>query len=102
MNPVRDVCVIGLGLIGGSLLRAAAASGRTAFGAAVSEGDADAASRAGYDVTTDVEAALHRAAAEDAMVVLAGTGRRPPSRAVHAVRRRAPDGRDVELRLAGR
>lgn len=68
---MRDVCVIGLGLIGGSLLRAARAAGRTAFGAGVSEGDADAASRAGFDVTTDVEAALLRAATQDAMVVLA-------------------------------
>ncbi|MDT7802596.1 MAG: prephenate dehydrogenase [Actinomycetota bacterium] len=68
---MRDVCVIGLGLIGGSLLRAAAASGRTAWGAAISEVDADAASRAGFDVTTDVEAALHRAAADDALVVMA-------------------------------
>lgn len=68
---MRDVCVIGLGLIGGSLLRASAASGRTTWGAAASEVDADAASRAGYDVTTDAEAALHRAAAADALVVLA-------------------------------
>ncbi|WP_281178434.1 prephenate dehydrogenase [Amycolatopsis jejuensis] len=68
---MRDVCVIGLGLIGGSLLRAVAASGRTAWGATVSEVDADAASRSGYDVTTDVEAALHRAASADAIVVVA-------------------------------
>lgn len=68
---MRDVCVIGLGLIGGSLLRASVASGRTTWGAAVSEVDADAASRAGYDVTTDVEAALHRAASADALIVLA-------------------------------
>ncbi|WP_326567750.1 prephenate dehydrogenase [Amycolatopsis rhabdoformis] len=71
MSPVRDVCVIGLGLIGGSLLRASVASGRTTWGAAVSEVDADAASRAGYDVTTDVEAALHRAATAEALIVLA-------------------------------
>jgi prephenate dehydrogenase len=68
---VRDVCVIGLGLIGGSLLRAAAAVGRTAWGATTSEVDADAASRAGYDVTTDVAAALGRAAEAEALVVLA-------------------------------
>ncbi|WP_084470211.1 prephenate dehydrogenase [Amycolatopsis benzoatilytica] len=68
---MRDVCVIGLGLIGGSLLRAVTASGRTAWGATVSEVDADAASRSGYDVTTDVEAALLRAASADAIVVLA-------------------------------
>ncbi|MGW4398378.1 prephenate dehydrogenase [Amycolatopsis nivea] len=68
---MRDVCVIGLGLIGGSLLRAAAASGRTVWGTTVSEVDADAASRGGYDVTTDAEAALQRAAAADAIVVIA-------------------------------
>ena len=68
---MRDVCVIGLGLIGGSVLRAARAAGRTSFGAATSEMDADAASRQGFDVTNNVEAALDRAAAQDAMVVLA-------------------------------
>ncbi|MEC3978837.1 prephenate dehydrogenase [Amycolatopsis sp. H20-H5] len=68
---MRDVCVIGLGLIGGSLLRAAALAGHTTWGAAVSEVDADAASRAGFDVTTDVEAALRRASEQDALVVLA-------------------------------
>ncbi len=68
---MRDVCVIGLGLIGGSLLRAANSIGRTTFGAATSEADADAASRAGFDVTTQVEAALSKAAERDAMIVLA-------------------------------
>jgi prephenate dehydrogenase len=63
--------VIGLGLIGGSLLRAAAAAGRTAWGAATSEVDADAAGREGYDVTTDVDSALRRAAEAEALVVLA-------------------------------
>lgn len=68
---MRDVCVIGLGLIGGSLLRAAHSIGRTTFGAAISEADADAASRAGFDVTTQVEAALIKAAERDALIVLA-------------------------------
>ncbi len=68
---MRDVCVIGLGLIGGSLLRAANSIGRTTFGATTSEADADAASRAGFDVTTQVEAALSKAAERDAMIVLA-------------------------------
>jgi prephenate dehydrogenase len=68
---VRDVCVIGLGLIGGSLLRAAAEVGRTAWGATTSEVDADAASRAGYDVTIEVDTALRRAAEAEALVVLA-------------------------------
>ena len=68
---MRDVCVIGLGLIGGSLLRAATSIGRTTFGAAISEADADAASRAGFDVTTQVESALIKAAERDALIVLA-------------------------------
>lgn len=68
---MRDVCVIGLGLIGGSLLRAAHSIGRTTFGAAISDADADAASRAGFDVTTQVEAALIKAAERDALIVLA-------------------------------
>ncbi|TLW93093.1 prephenate dehydrogenase [Saccharomonospora piscinae] len=71
MNAVRDVCVIGLGLIGGSVLRAADAAGRTVWGATKSTSDAASAVGDGYDVTTDVAAALRRAAAADAMVVLA-------------------------------
>lgn len=68
---MRDVCVIGLGLIGGSLLRAAAAVGREVWGATESEADAAAAAADGFDTTTDLEAALQRAAEQDAMVVLA-------------------------------
>lgn len=71
MTPVRDVCVIGLGLIGGSLLRAASTVGRETWGATASEADAAAATAEGYDVSTDVEAALRRAAGKDALVVLA-------------------------------
>ncbi|HET6500754.1 MAG TPA: prephenate dehydrogenase [Amycolatopsis sp.] len=71
MRTVRDVCVIGLGLIGGSLLRAASAVGREAWGATASEADAAAAAADGFDACTDVAAALRRAADSDAMVVLA-------------------------------
>jgi len=61
---VRPVCVIGLGLIGGSVLRAAARAGRTVFGAADDTVDDPR-------VEPTVAAALARAAAEDALVVLA-------------------------------
>lgn len=71
MAPVRDVCVIGLGLIGGSLLRAAAGAGRTVWGATESEADVSAAAAGGFDVTSSVDAALERAAERDALVVLA-------------------------------
>ncbi|MEU6645147.1 prephenate dehydrogenase [Saccharomonospora sp. NPDC046836] len=71
MGAVRDVCVIGLGLIGGSVLRAAAAAGRTVWGATESTVDAEAAAAEGYAATTDLAAALRRAADADALVVLA-------------------------------
>lgn len=68
---VRDVCVIGLGLIGGSVLRAATKSGRTAWGASESDADAEAARADGFDVAPSVEAALCRASERDAVVVIA-------------------------------
>jgi len=63
--------VIGLGLIGGSVLRAASAVGREVWGATASEADAAGAAADGFDATTDIEAALRRAAGRDAIVVLA-------------------------------
>ncbi len=68
---MRDVCVIGLGLIGGSLLRAAATAGRTVWGATDSAVDAGKARADGYDVSTDLPGALRRAAEHEAIVVLA-------------------------------
>ncbi|GAA4611573.1 prephenate dehydrogenase [Saccharopolyspora hordei] len=67
---MRAVCVIGLGLIGGSVLRAASAAGRPAWGTTTSADDAEAARADGFDVV-EVDAALRRAAAEDAQVVVA-------------------------------
>lgn len=61
---MRPVCVIGLGLIGGSVLRAAARAGRPVFGAA---GEPVPDPR----VLASVPEALTRAAAEDALVVVA-------------------------------
>jgi prephenate dehydrogenase len=63
--------VVGLGLIGGSVLRAAVRSGRPAWGATVSASDASAALAAGYDVSSTVDEAVMRAVDEDALVVLA-------------------------------
>ncbi|SEQ34888.1 prephenate dehydrogenase [Lentzea xinjiangensis] len=60
--------MIGLGLIGGSVLRAARAAGRTVWGATASRDDADRARAEGFDVTT-VEEALGRD--PEALVVLA-------------------------------
>ncbi|MFC8045001.1 prephenate dehydrogenase [Nocardia sp. NPDC057353] len=62
------LCVLGTGLIGGSLLRAAAAAGWEAFGYNRS---ATAAGADGFEVGADLPAVLRRAAAADALVVLA-------------------------------
>ena len=67
----RAVCVVGSGLIGGSLLRAAEKAGRTVWGASASEGTAAQACVDGFDVTINTDAALRRAADSDALVVLA-------------------------------
>lgn len=66
----RAVCVIGAGLIGGSLMRAAEKGGRVVWGTAASEDTAAQARADGCDVTTDTDAALRRAAEADALVVL--------------------------------
>jgi prephenate dehydrogenase len=63
--------VVGAGLIGGSVLRAAEKAGRPAWGATASAATAEQARADGFDVGTDAPAALARAAAEDALVVLA-------------------------------
>ncbi|MBA8827439.1 prephenate dehydrogenase [Saccharopolyspora lacisalsi] len=68
---MRAVCVIGLGLIGGSVLRAATAAGRPGWAATASEQDATAARAEGHAVEDSVPAALRRAESEDALVVVA-------------------------------
>ena len=65
------VCVLGLGLIGGSILRAATAAGREAFGYNRSVEGAQAARFDGFDATTDLTKALTKAADLDALIVLA-------------------------------
>jgi prephenate dehydrogenase len=65
-----NVSVIGLGLIGGSLVRAADAAGWKVRGATRSAATAAAARDAGFDVTTSLEDLL-AGTADDALVVLA-------------------------------
>lgn len=64
------VCILGLGLIGGSLLRAISPHTH-AFGYNRSAATVDAATAAGFDASTDLAATLRRAAADDALIVLA-------------------------------
>lgn len=84
------MCVLGLGLIGGSVLRAATAAGRETFGynrsvAGVAEATAD-----GFDATADLDGALTRAAATQALVVLAVPAPALPTLLDH-IRNVAPD-----------
>ncbi|XVS64711.1 prephenate dehydrogenase [Actinosynnema sp. CA-299493] len=83
---MRSVCVVGLGLIGGSVLRAAAAAGRVTWGATASTADAEAARQDGHDVL-DLAGALERARVHDALVVVA-----VPLPAVEEVLRALPGG----------
>jgi prephenate dehydrogenase len=65
------VCVVGLGLIGGSLMRAAAAAGREVFGYNRSIEAVQAATADGFDATENLDEALTRAAENNALIVLA-------------------------------
>jgi prephenate dehydrogenase len=65
------VCVLGLGLIGGSVMRAAAAAGREVFGYNRSIDGVQAAKFDGFDATDNLEEALTRAADSEALIVLA-------------------------------
>ncbi|BBZ78220.1 prephenate dehydrogenase [Mycolicibacterium anyangense] len=65
------MCVLGLGLIGGSVMRAAVAAGREALGYNRSVEGADGAKIDGFDATTDLTEALSWAAQRDALIVLA-------------------------------
>ncbi|BBZ30836.1 prephenate dehydrogenase [Mycolicibacterium madagascariense] len=65
------MCVLGLGLIGGSVLRAATAAGRQAFGYNRSVAGVEDARFDGFDATANLSEALARAAADDALIVLA-------------------------------
>ncbi|WP_457149033.1 prephenate dehydrogenase [Mycobacterium sp. URHB0021] len=65
------MCVVGLGLIGGSVMRAATAAGREVFGYNRSVDGVQAATSDGFDATADIDEALTRAAGSKALIVLA-------------------------------
>ncbi len=65
------MCVLGLGLIGGSVLRATVAAGRESFGYNRSVEGAQAARFDGFAATTDLTEALTWAAERNALIVLA-------------------------------
>ncbi|MBD0323210.1 MAG: prephenate dehydrogenase, partial [Aldersonia sp.] len=66
----QPLCVLGLGLIGGSLLRAAVAAGRPAWGYNRSTEAVAAARAEGFDASSDLVTTLQRAADADALIVI--------------------------------
>lgn len=66
-----NTCIIGNGLIGGSLMRDLAARGATVFGFTNSRSGARQAAQDGFDVSVDLEAVLRRAEDTGALVVIA-------------------------------
>ena len=85
------VCVLGLGLIGGSVMRAAAAAGREVFGYNRSVEAVQAATVDGFDATENLDEALARAADSEALIVLAVPMPALPHHARPHPRHRAPD-----------
>jgi prephenate dehydrogenase len=65
------VCVLGLGLIGGSIMRATAKAGREVFGYNRSVEGAQGAIADGFDASTELTETLTRAADTGALIVLA-------------------------------
>ena len=65
------VCVVGLGLIGGSIMRAAKGAGREVFGYNRSVEGVEAARFDGFDATARLDEALSRAADIGSLIVLA-------------------------------
>lgn len=63
--------MLGLGLIGGSIMRAATAAGREVFGYNRSVEGAQAAAADGFDASTELTETLTRAAGSSALIVLA-------------------------------
>lgn len=84
------MCVLGLGLIGGSIMRAATAAGRDVFGYNRSVEGAHAAVADGFDASTDLTATLTRAADTGALIVLAVPMPALPGLLAH-VKESAPD-----------
>lgn len=84
------MCVLGLGLIGGSLMRAAAAANREVFGYNRSVEGVQAARFDGFDATTELTEVLARAADVGALIVLAVPMPAIPSLLTY-IRELAPD-----------
>ncbi len=69
-RELPPTCVIGLGLIGGSIMRDLAAAGVDVYGYNHSRSGARAASREGFDVHDDLSSVLSRAASDNDLIIV--------------------------------
>lgn len=67
----RPICIIGLGLIGGSLLRDLAAAGQTVYGYSRPNSGTRSAIKEGFDISDHLDNVLIRANEDRALLVLA-------------------------------
>lgn len=70
-RTLPPTCVIGLGLIGGSIMRDLDAAGLPVYGYNHSRSGTRAATREGFDVSDDLSRVLSRASSDEALIVLA-------------------------------
>lgn len=70
-RTLPTTCIIGLGLIGGSIMRDLAAAGLPVYGYNHSRSGTRTASREGFDVSDDLSRVLARASADRALIVIA-------------------------------
>ncbi len=89
-GSTTPVCVLGLGLIGGSIMRAATTAGHNVFGYNRSVEGTRGAQSEGFDASTQLTETLTRAADTDALIVLAVPMPALPSMLAH-IRNSAPD-----------
>lgn len=71
LDANRPICIIGLGLIGGSLLRDLTEAGRTVYGYSRPNSGTRAAIKEGFDISDQLDDVLVRANDDHALLVLA-------------------------------
>lgn len=71
LDATRPICIIGLGLIGGSLMRDLAEAGHPVYGYSRPNSGTRAAIREGFDISHQLDAVLARANEDEALLVLA-------------------------------
>lgn len=88
-EPLTPTCLLGLGLIGGSMMRDLAAAGEVVYGYNRSTATVDAATAEGFEASSDLVATLQRAERDRALIVI-GTPMPVVGRMLDAIAEHAP------------